>query len=104
MNFLCKWKSVSKAKLWSYFSRGFNPQITYSMFVQRLRAIYNTTHGKLSLQFEDDSLDLENFMVNHDIKYEKQCLLCILKYLNNLTAQRVDSFHTEPDKRKISSL
>ena len=70
----------------------------YQMIVDKLRARYNTPHRKLSLQSEVDSLDFDEFMTRHQIQYEKECLPRMVEYLNNITPQLVDGFHTESNK------
>ena len=37
-------------------------------------------------------------MTRHQIKDEKECLNCMIEYLNNIARQLVDGFHTESNK------
>ena len=70
----------------------------YQMVVDRLRARYSTPHRKLSVQSEVDSLNFDEFMTCHQIQNKKKCLRRIVEYLNNITPQLVDVFHTESNK------
>ena len=75
-----------------------NPQMSYQMVVDKLRARYNKPNRKLSLQSEIDSLNFDDFMVCHQTQDEKECLRRMVAYINNITPQLVDGFHTESNK------
>ena len=68
------------------------------MVVDKLRAGYNRSQRKLSLQSEVDYLNFDEFMARHQIKGEKECLHCMVEYLNNITSKLVDGFHTKSNK------
>ena len=52
----------------------------------------------MSLQSEIDSLMFYDFMARHRIQDEKEGLRRIVEYLNNITPQLVEGFHTESNK------
>ena len=70
----------------------------YKEVVDKLRTRYNKTHRKLSLQSEVDSLTFEDFMAHQQIRDEKECLRRIVEYLNKITSQLVDGFHSVSSK------
>ena len=65
----------------------------YRIVVDKLHARYNKPHRKLSLQSEVDSLNFDEFMVRHQIQDEKECLRCMIEYLNNILPELVDGSH-----------
>ena len=65
------------------------------MVVDKLRARYNTIDRSSCFQSEADSLNFDEFMVHHQIQDEKRYLRRMVEYLNNITPQLVDGFHTE---------
>ena len=75
-----------------------NPKMPHQMVVDRLRERYYTPHRKLSLQSEVYSLSVNDFMVRHQIQDEKECLRRMVVYLNEITPQLVNGFHTESNK------
>ena len=75
-----------------------NPQITYQIVVDKLRARYNTPHRKLSLQSEVDSINFEDFIAHHQVRDEKECIRRMDEYLKNITTQLEDGFHIESNK------
>ena len=70
----------------------------YQRVVDRLCARYNLPHRKVSLQSEVDSLNFADFMVRHHMQDEKERLGRIVEYLNKITPQLVNDFHTESNK------
>ena len=67
------------------FFKDINPQMSYQMVFDKLHARFNTTYRKLSLQPEIDSLNIDDFMVRHQIQDEKECLRDMAEYFNNIT-------------------
>ena len=52
----------------------------------------------MSLQSEIDSLTFDDFMERHQIWDEKEALRRIVKYLNSITPQFAEGFHTESNR------
>ena len=90
--------SCVKGGAFEFYLKEINPKMPFQMVVDRLRARYNTPHRKLSLQSEVYSLNLDDFMVRHQIQDEKECLRRMVEYLDNNIPQLVDCFHTESNK------
>ena len=87
-----------KSESLEFYLKVINPQMPYQIVVDKLRSRYNKTHRQLSLQSEVDSLSFDEFMALQQIQDCKECLRQMVKYLNNITPQLVDSFHTELNK------
>ena len=49
----------------------------------------------ITIQSEVDSLEFDDFMTRNQIKDEKEGLRRMVKYLNNVTAQLVEGFHSK---------
>ena len=70
------------------------------MVVDKLGERYNKQHGKMSLQSEADSLNLDGFMFRYQVQDEKEFLRCMVEYLYNIIPQLVDGFHAESNKMR----
>ena len=81
-----------------FYLKEINCKIPYQMIVDKQRARYNTAQWKLSLQSEVDSLNFDEVMPRDQIQDEKECIRQIVEYLNNITPQLLDGFHTESNK------
>ena len=90
--------SCIKGEALEFYLNVTNPQMPYQMIIDKLREGYDTPHRKLSPQLEVDSVNQDEFIARHQIQYEKEYIGRKVVYLNNVTPQLVDGFHTEANK------
>ena len=62
-----------------------NLQMPYVKVVDKLRTEYNTLYTNISLQFEVDSLNFDEFIAQHQIQDEKESLRRMGEYLSSCT-------------------